>query len=184
MGVASVIKTLYLVLYNSAQAVGWAGGFTLTVNALYYTGRWESVFWSASPFIAVCQLASLLEVIHAATGLVRTSAANALLQWAGRWHVILVLKYIAPAIQIQPAVTSLFLAWSLSEMIRYPQYALSLLKACPRWLEWLRYSAFIVLYPIGVSSEIPHLDLPGIVVETVFLHAGSTVQEARARDGG
>ncbi|KAH7436666.1 hypothetical protein KP509_05G030200 [Ceratopteris richardii] len=41
------------------------------------------------------------------------------------------------------------MAWSLIEVIRYPQYALSTIGLCPRWLTWLRYTAFIPLYPIG-----------------------------------
>jgi len=28
------------------------------------------------------------------------------------------------------------------------------INACPRFLLWLRYTAFIVLYPIGILSEI------------------------------
>lgn len=38
-------------------------------------------------------------------------------------------------------------------MVRYPWYAASLAGGAPGWLTWARYSAFLVLYPIGVVSE-------------------------------
>jgi very-long-chain (3R)-3-hydroxyacyl-CoA dehydratase len=47
----------------------------------------------------------------------------------------------------------MILAWSLSEIIRYPFYALNLLGYNPYPLLWVRYSAFYVLYIIGASSE-------------------------------
>eukprot|EP00242_Pyramimonas_sp_CCMP2087_P012699 CAMPEP_0198200378 /NCGR_PEP_ID=MMETSP1445-20131203/3404_1 /TAXON_ID=36898 /ORGANISM="Pyramimonas sp., Strain CCMP2087" /LENGTH=260 /DNA_ID=CAMNT_0043870433 /DNA_START=90 /DNA_END=872 /DNA_ORIENTATION=+ len=50
---------------------------------------------------------------------------------------------------------TMIIAWSLSEIIRYTFYAVKeLLGYVPRPIEWLRYSAFIVLYPIGVGSEL------------------------------
>lgn len=40
-------------------------------------------------------------------------------------------------------------------MSRYPYYVLGQLgRSPPYWLMWLRYSAFIVLYPIGIVSEV------------------------------
>jgi very-long-chain (3R)-3-hydroxyacyl-CoA dehydratase len=38
-------------------------------------------------------------------------------------------------------------------MVRYPWYAATLMDDCPSWLTWLRYTAFIPLYPIGVIAE-------------------------------
>ena len=45
------------------------------------------------------------------------------------------------------------LAWSVTEVIRYPFYALSLLGINSNLLLWLRYTTFYVLYPLGASSE-------------------------------
>lgn len=45
------------------------------------------------------------------------------------------------------------LAWSSTEIIRYAFYAVSILQCEPRWLLWLRYTTFYVLYPIGAGSE-------------------------------
>lgn len=40
------------------------------------------------------------------------------------------------------------------QVIRYPWYAATTAGACPAFLTWLRYTAFIILYPIGVVSEV------------------------------
>ena len=53
----------------------------------------------------------------------------------------------------------MILAWSMSEMIRYSYYLLRELSggsadSTPYLSTWLRYSGFIVLYPIGVASEL------------------------------
>ena len=64
---------------------------------------------------------------------------------------------------------SLLLAWGITESIRYPFYALKELIDAPYVLTWLRYTTFIVLYPLGVSSELamvwlalPHLYSTGL----------------------
>lgn len=48
----------------------------------------------------------------------------------------------------------LLLAWGITEIIRYPFYAMKELGDAPFALIWLRYTTFIVLYPLGVSSEL------------------------------
>lgn len=55
----------------------------------------------------------------------------------------------------------MLLAWSATEVIRYFYFALSLARAnadterpVPAWFTRLRYSTFLVLYPLGISSEV------------------------------
>lgn len=50
--------------------------------------------------------------------------------------------------------SSMLVAWSLTEVMRYSYFALKQVEAVPGWLHWLRYSAFLVLYPVGISSEV------------------------------
>lgn len=49
--------------------------------------------------------------------------------------------------------SSMLLAWSVTEVIRYSYFALNLSGVQPRPLVWLRYNTFFVLYPIGITSE-------------------------------
>ncbi|KAL3142589.1 hypothetical protein ABBQ38_002908 [Trebouxia sp. C0009 RCD-2024] len=82
------------------------------------------------------------------------------------------------AYSIQLNLMSLLLAWSVTEIIRYSFFAFKELGMTPYALLWLRYSTFILLYPLGVASEmamvwlaLPHvrrshmwsIDLPNAV---------------------
>ena len=58
------------------------------------------------------------------------------------------------SLQLSLDLYSLLLAWGITEAIRYPFYALKELADAPYALTWLRYTTFIVLYPLGVSSEL------------------------------
>lgn len=50
---------------------------------------------------------------------------------------------------------TLVLAWGLADFIRYAYYTLSLVTDGETWrpIKWLRYNAFIPLYPIGTVCE-------------------------------
>jgi hypothetical protein len=53
-----------------------------------------------------------------------------------------------------PAYSSMLIAWSVTEVIRYSYFALTLSTGgVPDWMLWLRYNTFFVLYPLGISSE-------------------------------
>ncbi len=45
------------------------------------------------------------------------------------------------------------LAWSITELVRYSFYFLSLFNLQPKILLWMRYTLFIGLYPFGVTGE-------------------------------
>ncbi len=46
-------------------------------------------------------------------------------------------------------------AWGMSEIPRYSMYLVDNLGvSAPSFLKWLRYSAFLVLYPAGITGEI------------------------------
>ena len=58
-------------------------------------------------------------------------------------------------------------AWALSEVVRYPHYLATTVASMrkggaevPAWLEWLRYSVFIPLYPIGLAAESASIAAP------------------------
>jgi very-long-chain (3R)-3-hydroxyacyl-CoA dehydratase len=57
------------------------------------------------------------------------------------------------------SLATLLVAWGATEVIRYGLFAFKQVGLQPGALLWLRYSAFIVLYPLGVSSEMAMLAL-------------------------
>jgi very-long-chain (3R)-3-hydroxyacyl-CoA dehydratase len=44
--------------------------------------------------------------------------------------------------------------WSVAECIRYGNYLYSDLVGNNQIVTWIRYSGFVVLYPLGISSEL------------------------------
>ncbi|KAL6763238.1 tyrosine phosphatase-like protein [Haematococcus lacustris] len=154
MAGALQLRDVYLVAYNATQALGWAWClWTVAASYAVNGGNHVNVFNAAGGTARVFQLLSGLEVIHTLLGIVRSSPAMALLQWAGRSNILfLVLSHI-PDVQASPASSLLLAVWGCIRVVRYPWYALSSLDVCPHALTWLRYTAFIPLYPIGVACE-------------------------------
>lgn len=59
-----------------------------------------------------------------------------------------------PTAIYSPGLPLALLAWSITEIIRYGYYGLNIINAVPKFVVWLRYTTFIVLYPIGVTGEL------------------------------
>lgn len=159
----------YLVAYNSLQSVLWAISFALIVNELLGSS-YKTVHQNVGPVLRTAQILSLIETVHAACGLVRSSVATNLLQWVARTHVLVMVVYYIPEVQEHVAVSVMYTAWSLAEIVRYPWYACSTAGVCPDWLTWLRYTAFIPLYPIGTLGEIVlvYLALPIVMERSLY----------------
>nr|AKM76674.1 protein-tyrosine phosphatase-like protein [Geranium maderense] len=145
------LSNLYLFIYNSLQSLGWALALFKVLSSFVVTKSTDGAYASAGELICFLQSIAFLEVIHGAIGLVPSGALFPLIQWGGRTHFLLAIVRGINEVQELPSVFITFLAWSLSEVIRYPQYALSCLGPCPYWITYLRYTSFIILYPIGVG---------------------------------
>uniref|UniRef100_A0A804QRI0 Very-long-chain (3R)-3-hydroxyacyl-CoA dehydratase n=1 Tax=Zea mays TaxID=4577 RepID=A0A804QRI0_MAIZE len=145
------LAKFYLVCYNSLQSLGWFVSLLRLLPCLVPPFPVHSAYVVAGDLICFLQTCAILETVHAAIGLVPTAPLLAFLQWGGRIHFILAVVRQIPEVQSSPSVFITFIAWSISEVIRYSHYALTTLKVCPAWLTYLRYTAFIPLYPIGVG---------------------------------
>lgn len=145
---------LYLTAYNLVQAVGWYYVFGRTAGHLLTGGHHEQTWQLVASVVVALQWASCLEVVHVALGLVPGGLLPSLAQVVGRNHLLLVALQPIHEVHTHWLVTALFLSWSAIELVRYPFYALSLWHKCPYVLEWLRYTLFIPLYPIGFSVEL------------------------------
>ena len=167
----------YLLAYNVASLMAWSYLFFLLLAKLTQGLKWQTI---VSPYVfyrlhyfkaftvlreplAFVQSAAILEILHSALGLVRSPVLTTTAQVFSRLFLgVFVTYYLGPfalAIQQSPFFSSMLLAWSLAEMIRYGYYADTLAsegssEPSPYVLIWLRYSAFLVLYPMGVLSEL------------------------------
>ncbi|KAK5137322.1 hypothetical protein LTR08_000292 [Meristemomyces frigidus] len=147
-------RTLYLILYNSVSALLWSVvlGYVLSIATVHgyrgvYTGTGQWTKWT--------QTLAGLEVLHAAIGLVRAPLLTTIMQVASRfllvWGVVANFPVTSSA---SPAYSTMLLAWSITEVIRYTYFAVNLAYGyVPSGLTWLRYNAFFALYPLGISSE-------------------------------
>ncbi|KAL3611107.1 hypothetical protein D5086_002127 [Populus alba] len=142
---------LYLFAYNSLQAFGWAVSLYAILINFFSTHSLNGAYASAGDLICLLQTVSFLEVIHGALGVVPSGVLFPFMQWGGRTHFVLVIVRQIVEVQELPSVFITFVAWSMAEVIRYSHYALNCIGSCPSWITYLRYTAFIVLYPIGLA---------------------------------
>ena len=77
------------------------------------------------------------------------------MQVASRFLLVWIIVHFFPSVaEDNFAYTTMLIAWSTTEVIRYSYFALNLQNGrVPEWLTWLRYNTFFVLYPMGIGSE-------------------------------
>ncbi|CAI6341006.1 unnamed protein product [Periconia digitata] len=88
-------------------------------------------------------------------GLVRAPMLTTLMQVASRLLLVWGIGYNFPqTTKYSPAYSTMLIAWSVTELIRYSYFVFLLGKSgVPKLWTWLRYNTFFVLYPLGVASE-------------------------------
>jgi very-long-chain (3R)-3-hydroxyacyl-CoA dehydratase len=86
-------------------------------------------------------------------GIVRAPLFTTFMQVFSRYAIVWGITDLFPQLGASPAYSSMLVAWSTTEVIRYSYFALTLSGWQPKALHWLRYHAFFVLYPLGISSE-------------------------------
>ncbi|CAM9830216.1 unnamed protein product [Laminaria digitata] len=165
----------YLLVYNLVCACGWYDAIFKICGGLAEGGGVRDAVEASHDVIVVLQLLSTLEFVHGCVGLVRSNPVNIFMQVVGRDLALFSVVTAFPPVRDSPWVLMMFSAWAASEVVRYPFYALSIAGMCPAVLHWLRYTAFILLYPLGFAGELgtwvvgmPHIkavglpDIPGL----------------------
>ncbi|ORC90444.1 protein tyrosine phosphatase [Trypanosoma theileri] len=150
-----MLKKAYLLAYNGSMLAGWTVILAKVLKHLLSGGDVRDVYPLISKLLVIFQSGAMMEVLHAMLGLVNSSVSTTFLQVLSRVLVVYGTLEIGPtASRESPLFTQMVTAWSVSELIRYSYYALNLLGVKCQPLTWLRYSAFTVLYPLGISGEI------------------------------
>ncbi|RKF74714.1 putative very-long-chain -3-hydroxyacyl-CoA dehydratase [Golovinomyces cichoracearum] len=146
------LRTQYLILYNFVSASLWfiILGRVLMLVPLVGFAR---IFDGIGKFTQMTQTLALLEIVHSAVGLVRAPISTTAMQVASRlllvWGVLEPFPFVAKS----PGYSSMLIAWSVTEVIRYSYFVFSLSGLNPGIITWFRYNTFYVLYPLGISSE-------------------------------
>ena len=141
----------YLAAYNLIAFAFWAAYIVSYISSGLQMNSLNLLLLNIAQGMAV------LEVLHALLKWVKSPVVSTAAQVASR---ILVLVFINLFIQTYAAVTIFDIgvkvvsfAWGITELVRYSLYFLGLFNKQPTALLWMRYSFFIVLYPLGVTGE-------------------------------
>ncbi|XP_062006037.1 very-long-chain (3R)-3-hydroxyacyl-CoA dehydratase PASTICCINO 2A [Rosa rugosa] len=149
-----LLRRLYLSLYNWTLFIGWSQVLYLAVKTLRESGP-EQVYNALDRPLQFAQSAAFLEILHGLVGLVRSPITATLPQISSRLFLVWGILWSFPETQSHVLVSSLVVSWSITEIIRYSFYGMKeTLGFAPSWLQWLRYSTFMLLYPIGITSEV------------------------------
>ncbi|CAL1525936.1 unnamed protein product [Lymnaea stagnalis] len=145
----------YLFIYNLFQFVGYSYVFiNLVYNYVKYgDSAKQAAFEGTGTQLMICQAISVLEILHSLFGLVKSNILVSLLQVMGRNFILFILVLQEPRLQISPLCWYLFFVWTFVEVIRYPFYMFQLVNFEIKYLTWLRYNIWIVLYPLGIVIE-------------------------------
>lgn len=143
----------YLLGYNIAQTLGWS--LILYQLITYHISYSEKSLYDTVRFtLNIFQNAAILEIIHAASGMVKSNAVMTAFQVASRVAVVCGVLLATDSARDSAGLPLALLAWSVTEIIRYSTYACNLINLVPYFLKYLRYTTFIFLYPIGVTGEL------------------------------
>ncbi|XP_053612030.1 very-long-chain (3R)-3-hydroxyacyl-CoA dehydratase isoform X2 [Plodia interpunctella] len=148
-------KKVYLIFYNLFQAIGFT--YALAVMAVrYYKLGYDSVkdtFEHVGPAMKFLHLMQILEILHPIFGYTKGGPFAPFAQLVGRIFVTFVMLGCEPRMQTKPVVCYLFVVWSIIEIVRHAFYFTQLRNKEYPILTWLRYTAWIPLYPMGISGE-------------------------------
>lgn len=146
------LRTQYLILYNLVSALLWFVVLGRVVTLVPLVG-FERVYHGVGKFTQLTQTLALLEVFHSATGLVRAPLSTTAMQVASRLLLVWGIVQPFPFVAESPGYSSMLVAWSVTEVIRYSYFVFNLSGYNPGIVTWFRYNTFYVLYPLGISSE-------------------------------
>jgi len=149
----------YLIWYNTAQLMGWGYAlfeFGKAMTAVHWNYRVSMWSGDVATFITYFQWMMLLEIVHAASGMVRGDAFTAAQQVISRILPVVLLNTLGDEGILKDGsyVNLLIIAWAVTEVVRYSCYLTNLLNVKIWLLTYLRYTLFIFLYPMGVAGEL------------------------------
>ncbi|KAF2637303.1 PTPLA-domain-containing protein [Massarina eburnea CBS 473.64] len=148
----SSIRTAYLTLYNLVFATLWT---SILITTLSHIPKGKlKLFEATEPRIRWIQTITLIEVGHAAIGLVKSPVSTTFIQVVTRVIQVWLIWHTFPETTATSlAYGALVVAWSIADAVRYAYLALNLHGRAPGSLVWLRYSMFYALYPVGIGAE-------------------------------
>ncbi|XP_050296595.1 very-long-chain (3R)-3-hydroxyacyl-CoA dehydratase isoform X2 [Anthonomus grandis grandis] len=164
LGYIKDFKAVYLPFYNLAMLCAFLYIAIILTVTIGKTGLNETLYAQTYPLVGrtvlFIQHLQALEIMHAYFGYVKGHWLMPLLQIFGRLAILIFNLELEPRLQKMPCITWLFLSWVYGDIIRYIYYILNMTSSkntFKQWVypffKWLRYTAWIILYPIGFMCE-------------------------------
>ncbi|CAH2282331.1 very-long-chain (3R)-3-hydroxyacyl- dehydratase 1 [Pelobates cultripes] len=150
----STLATAWLTFYNIAMTAGWLVLAIAMARFYLEKGTHKGLYKSIQKTLKFFQTFALLELVHCALGLVRTSVLATGVQVSSRIFMVWLITNSIRQIQNEESVLIFLVVWTMTEITRYSYYTFNLLNHLPYFIKWARYNLFIVLYPIGVAGEL------------------------------
>lgn len=105
------------------------------------------------PMMKVVMVLQFLEIFHSLVGLTRGSPFAPMVQVGFKAFIFYFLMITEPRVHDNKSSGAVLFIWCLADSLRYPFYLMQLMKKSIYPLTWLRYSAWIILYPVGITLE-------------------------------
>ncbi|KAF0977031.1 hypothetical protein FDP41_003684 [Naegleria fowleri] len=201
---AIITSKQYITIYNALQAIEWInlllfrtvrpllekhGGrlkFTNKQVLERLSAKKPSLWTFNRKYLKTIQTLQLMETVHVITGITPNSSLSTTLgQTLGRMFITYFIADDLPNNDLLTDITmfTLQVSWALADIIRYSHYISQTcdLEKDPKTakvvklLKFLRYNAFLILYPIGMLSEI------GLVLMTRRIVMQNTINNNNKR---
>ncbi|XP_027491010.1 very-long-chain (3R)-3-hydroxyacyl-CoA dehydratase 4 isoform X3 [Corapipo altera] len=136
---------MYLFVYDLMQFCGHSWIFTNMIIRFMTFGT--------GLVMRVCQLLSILEILHILTGIDKSRLLPRFLQITERIIVLFVVINSQEEVQGKYVVCVLFFLWNLLDVVRYTYNMLARMGIYYLPLTWLNFSLCIPLYPLSVLAK-------------------------------
>jgi len=146
-------RTIWLLFYNLFQFMAYLWVFNRLMIHLILNGHLKNGYKLVENPIKLCQSLAVLEIIHPLIGFTKGDWSSPLIQFIARNLILFVVINYNQQIKPSPYISYLLLVWSFVELFRYPYYGIRLLNKQNRVITWLRYTFWIILYPLGAFIE-------------------------------
>ncbi|KAF2450452.1 tyrosine phosphatase-like protein [Karstenula rhodostoma CBS 690.94] len=151
---ASQLRIQYLTFYNAVFAALWSAiGITAFIFVFLGSSKAE-IFREVEPLARWTQTLTLIEIVHAGVGIVKSPVSTTAIQVLTRCIQVWMIWWCFPSSTASSdAFFVLVLVWAAADAIRYLYLALNLHRKASKSLVWLRYTMFYPLYPVGIGAE-------------------------------
>ncbi|XP_037228636.1 very-long-chain (3R)-3-hydroxyacyl-CoA dehydratase 4 isoform X3 [Falco biarmicus] len=142
---SSFTMNTYLFVYDLMQFCGHSWIFTNMIIRFMTFGK--------GLVMRLCQLLSILEILHILTGIDKSRLFPRFLQITERIIVLFVVINSQEEVQGKYIVCVLFFLWNILDVVRYTYDMLARMGIYYLPLTWLNFSLCIPLYPLSVLAK-------------------------------